>query len=85
MFSFKHRWIADLLVLSLIVYFGVNASMAVLGSKLASTPVKDQSTIQPSKSLAAKVRPLDDYAIISERSLFGASTKATTAPPPGTR
>ena len=82
MFSFKHRWIADLLVLSLIVYFGVNAFMAVLGSKLAPIPVKDQSTIQPSKGLAAEVRPLEDYAVISERSLFGGSKKASTAPSP---
>ena len=82
MFSFKYRWIADLLVLSLIVYFGVNAFMAVLGSKLAPTPVMDDGTVQLSKGVAAEVRPLDDYASISERSLFGGSAKASTAPPP---
>lgn len=82
MFSFKHRWIADILVLSLIVYFGVNAFMAVLGNKLAPTPVTAESTIELSKGPGAEVRPLDDYAIISERSIFGGTSKGSIAAPP---
>lgn len=82
MFSFKHRWVADILVLSLIVYFGVSAFMAVLGNKLAPTPVTDESTIKLSNGPAAEVRPLDDYGIIAERSLFGGTSKGSIAAPP---
>ena len=82
MFSFKHRWVADILVLSLIFYFGVSAFMAVLGNKLAPTPVTDGSTIKLSKGPAAEVRPLDDYAIITERSLFGGTSKGSLDAPP---
>lgn len=82
MFSFKHRWIADILVLSLIVYFTVNAVMAVLGNKLATTPVTAESTIEFSKGPASEVRPLEDYAIISERSIFGGSSQGSMAAPP---
>lgn len=81
MFSFKHRWVADMLVLSLIIYFGVSAFMAVLGNKLAPTPVTDESKIEFSKGPAAEVRPLDDYASISERSLFGGTSGSIAAPP----
>ena len=81
MFSFKHRWVADILVLSLIIYFGVSAFMAVLGNKLAPTPVTDESTIKLSKGPAAEVKPLDDYAIITERSLFGGTSGSIAAPP----
>ena len=82
MFSFKHRWVADILVLSLIIYFGVSAFMAVLGNKLAPTPVTDESAIKLSKGPAAEVKPLDDYAIITERSLFGGTSKGSMGAPP---
>jgi len=81
MFSFKHRWVADILVLSLIIYFGVSAFMAVLGNKLAPTPVTDESAIKLSKGPAAEVKPLDDYAIITERSLFGGTSGSIAVPP----
>jgi general secretion pathway protein C len=78
MFSFKHRWIADILVLSLIVYFGVDALMTILDTKLSPTPIKTKEAIKLSKALAADARPLDDYGIITERNLFGGSPQDLT-------
>ncbi len=75
MFSFKHRWIADLFVLSLLVYFGVDAVMAILDSRLAPTSVKEREAIKLSKNVAAELKPLQDYAIITERNLFGGSSE----------
>ena len=75
MFSFKHRWIADIFVLSLIVYFGVGAFMAIMDSRLAPTSVKEREAIKLSEKVAAKVKPLQDYEIITERNLFGGSSQ----------
>jgi general secretion pathway protein C len=75
MFSFKHRWIADIFVLSLIVYFGVNAFMAILDSRLAPTSVKERKAIRVSKRFEAQLKPLQDYAVITERNLFGGSSQ----------
>lgn len=75
MFSFKHRWIADIFVLSLIVYFGVNAFMAILDSRLAPTSVKEREAIRVSKKVETQLRPLQDYAVITERNLFGGSSQ----------
>ena len=75
MFSFKHRWIADILVLSLIVYFGVNAFMTVLNSRLAPTPAMQEQQVKLSEKAAAAARPLEEYAIITERNLFGGTSQ----------
>ncbi len=75
MFSFKHRWIADILVLSLIVYFGVDAFMTVLNSRLAPTPAMQEQAVKLSEKSAAAARPLEDYAIITERNLFGGTSQ----------
>lgn len=56
--------------------------MAVLGNKLAPTPVTDESAIELRKGPAAEVKPLDDYAIITERSLFGGTSKGSIPAPP---
>jgi general secretion pathway protein C len=75
MFSFRHRWIADIFVLSLIVYFGVGAFMAILDSRLAPTSVKEREAIKFNQQVTAEVKPLQDYAIITERNLFGGSSE----------
>jgi general secretion pathway protein C len=75
MFSFKHRWIADIFVLSLIVYFGVGAFMAIVDNRLAPSSVKQREAIKLSEKVAARVKPLQDYAIITERNLFGGSSQ----------
>ena len=75
MFSFRYRWIADIFVLSLMVYFGVGAFMAVLDSRLAPTSVKEREAIKFGQQVAAEVKPLQDYAIITERNLFGGSSE----------
>ena len=75
MFSFRHRWIADIFVLSLIVYFGVGAVMAILDSRLAPTSIKEREAIKFSQQVTAQVKPLQDYAIITERNLFGGSSE----------
>ncbi|MEJ2366552.1 MAG: type II secretion system protein GspC [Deltaproteobacteria bacterium] len=74
MFSFRHRWIADIFVLSLIVYFGVGAFLAILDSRLAPTSVKEREAIKFGQQVTAEVKPLQDYAIITERNLFGGSS-----------
>jgi general secretion pathway protein C len=75
MFSFKHRWIADIFVLSLIVYFGVDAFMAIVDSRLAPTSLKEREAIKLSKKVAAELKPLQDYTIITERNIFGGSSQ----------
>ena len=75
MFSFRHRWIADILVLSLIVYFGVDAFMTVLNSRLAPTPAMQEQAVKLSEKPAAATRPLEEYAIITERNLFGGTSQ----------
>jgi general secretion pathway protein C len=75
MFSFKHRWIADIFVLSLIVYFGVDAFMAIVDSRLAPTSLKEREAIKLSKKVAAELNPLQDYTIITERNIFGGSSQ----------
>ncbi|UCF01667.1 MAG: PDZ domain-containing protein [Deltaproteobacteria bacterium] len=75
MFSFKHRWIADILVLSLIVYFGVDAFITVLNSRLAPTPAMQEEAVKLGEKPAADARPLGDYAIITERNLFGGTSQ----------
>jgi general secretion pathway protein C len=75
MFSFRHRWIADILVLSLIIYFGVDAFMTVLNSRLAPTPAMQEQAVKLSEKPAADARPLEDYAIITERNLFGGTSQ----------
>jgi general secretion pathway protein C len=75
MFSFRHRWIADIFVLSLIVYFGVGAFMAILDSRLAPTSLKEREAIKFSQQVTAEVKPLQDYAIITQRNLFGGSSE----------
>jgi general secretion pathway protein C len=75
MFSFKHRWIADILVLSLIVYFGVDAFITVLNSRLTPTPAMQEEAGKLSEKPAADARPLEDYAIITERNLFGGTSQ----------
>lgn len=75
MFSFKHRWIADIFVLSLIVYFGVGAFMAIMDSRLAPTSLKEREVIKLHREVTAEVKPLQDYAIITERNLFGGNSQ----------
>ena len=75
MFSFKHRWIADIFVLSLIVYFGVGAFMAIVDSRLVPTSVEERKAIKLSQQVTAQVKPLQDYAIITERNLFGGGSQ----------
>jgi general secretion pathway protein C len=75
MFSFKHRWIADIFVLSLIVYFGVGAFMAIVDSRLAPTSLKEREAIKLSEKVAPQEKPLQDYAIITERNLFGGNSQ----------
>ena len=75
MFSFKHRWIADIFVLSLIVYFGVGAVMAIMDSRLAPTSLKESESIKLHQEVSAEVKPLQDYAIITERNLFGGNAQ----------
>jgi general secretion pathway protein C len=75
MFSFKHRWIADIFVLSLIVYFGVGAFMAIMDSRLAPTSLKEREAIKLHQEVTAEVKPLQDYAVITERNLFGGNSQ----------
>jgi general secretion pathway protein C len=77
MISFKHRWIADIVVVSLILYFGVDAFITLLDNKLAPIPVATQSGVKLGDNLEVEVRPLEEYAIIAERNLFGGNGKGS--------
>lgn len=80
MFSFKHRWICDILVLSLIIYFGVDAFINVLNARLAPVPVVEEGKVESARRSAADTKPLKYYAIISERNLFGGSSESLAPP-----
>ena len=82
MFSFKHRWIADILVLSLLVYIGVNAFITVLNGRLAPTPEMQEEAVKLGEKPAADARPLEDYAVITERHLFGGTSQGLAEPAP---
>ena len=49
--------------------------MAIMDSRLAPTSVKEREAIKLSEKVAAKVKPLQDYEIITERNLFGGSSQ----------
>lgn len=49
--------------------------MAIVDSRLAPTSVKEREAIKLSKKVATQVKPLQDYAIITERNLFGGSSQ----------
>jgi len=80
MFSFKHRWICDILVLSLIIYLGVDAFINVLNARLEPVPVVDEEKVSATSRLATDIKPLEYYAIISERNLFGGSSESLAKP-----
>jgi general secretion pathway protein C len=82
MFSFRYRWIFDILVLSLVIYFGVDVFITFLNTRLAPAPAVDKGAIKLAESPAAAVRLLKDYAVISERNLFGGSSETLEEVPP---
>jgi len=69
----KHRWLYNILVLTVIVYFAVNSVVSVLEVKLIPPPAVDAPPVKASVKQTNALRPLDQYAIVSERNLFGGS------------
>lgn len=49
--------------------------MTVLNSRLAPTPAMQEQAVKLSEKPAADARPLEDYAIITERNLFGGTSQ----------
>jgi general secretion pathway protein C len=49
--------------------------MAIVDSRLAPTSVKEREAIKLSQKVAAELKPLQEYAIITERNLFGGSSQ----------
>lgn len=49
--------------------------MTVLNSRLAPTPAMQEQAVKLSEKPAAAARPLEDYAIITERNLFGGTSQ----------
>ena len=81
MYLLKHRWIYGLLVLGLIIYFLVDAVLTVSDSRLAPVPAIDEGAVKTTTYPTATVRPLKQYAIISERNLFGGRPQGQATPP----
>jgi len=77
----KHRWLCNILVLTVTVYLVVNAVVSVLEVVLAPNPAAEAAPVRASIGKAASLRPLEQYAIISERNLFGGSGKEQEAGP----
>ena len=49
--------------------------MAVVDTRLAPTSVKEREAINLGKEVTTEMKPLNDYAIITERNLFGGSSQ----------
>jgi general secretion pathway protein C len=49
--------------------------MTVLNSRLAPTPAMQEQAVKLSEKPAATARPLEEYAIITERNLFGGTSQ----------
>jgi general secretion pathway protein C len=73
--AMKHRWLCDILVLTVIVYLAVNGAVSVLEVALAPNLAAEAPPVRAWVEKAASLRPLDQYAIVSERNLFGGSGK----------
>jgi general secretion pathway protein C len=71
----KHRWLCNVLVLTVTVYLVVNAVVSVLEVALAPNPAAEAAPVRASIGKAVSLRPIEQYAIISERNLFGGSGK----------
>jgi general secretion pathway protein C len=80
----KHRWLCDILVLTMIVYLAVSGAVSVLNVTLAPNPAAAVPPVKPATAKAASLRPLEQYAIVSERNLFGGSGKDQEAGPTDT-
>jgi general secretion pathway protein C len=71
----KHRWLYDILVLTAIVYFAVNSVVSVLEVKLIPSPAADAPPVKAAVAKTNALRPVEPYAVVSERNLFGGAGK----------
>jgi general secretion pathway protein C len=69
--AMKHRWLFDIVVVSVVVYFGVSAVVSVLEAELTPGPLGESVPVTTSQALPSNSHALDQYAIITERNLFG--------------
>ncbi|MBW1982932.1 MAG: PDZ domain-containing protein [Deltaproteobacteria bacterium] len=68
----KRRWIYDILVLSIVVYFVVDAVMALVGSRVATVPAAIEETGgETTTKQPVPLKPLSYYSVVAERDLFG--------------
>jgi len=75
----KHRWLYNILVLTVIVYFAVNSVVSVLEVKLIPRPAGNAPPVKASVKKTNPLRPLEQYAVVSERNLFGGTGKEQEA------
>ncbi|HVO84216.1 MAG TPA: type II secretion system protein GspC [Syntrophobacteria bacterium] len=71
----KHRWLYNILVLTVIVYFSVNSVVSVLEVKLIPPPAANAPPVKASVTKTKALRRVEQYAIVSERNLFGGAGK----------
>jgi general secretion pathway protein C len=71
----KHRWLYNILVLTVIVYFSVNSVVSVLKVKLIPPPSANAPPVKASVTKTNALPPVEQYAIVSERNLFGGTGK----------
>lgn len=75
----KHRWLYNILILTVIVYFAVDSVVTVLEVKLIPNPAENAPPVKASVKKTNVLRPLEQYAIVSERNLFGGAGKEKDA------
>jgi general secretion pathway protein C len=78
--TMKHRWIFNILVIGLMGYFCVSAAANFLQAGRQPLLPSDSPPVVVESKPQVPVRPLQDYNIIIERNLFGASEEQASAP-----
>src|SRR5512139_2744973 len=76
----KHRWLCDILVLTAVVYFVVNGVISVVETRLGPDAAGQPPSVRVARIRPTTFPPLEKYAVVSERNLFGGSgTEQTPA------
>jgi general secretion pathway protein C len=75
----KYRWIYNLLVISLVTYFGVSAALSLWRATPEIDLEPSATAVKAPIKKSAQIPSLDNYNIIAERNLFGSSEEESSA------
>ena len=76
----KNRWIPNVLVIMVVLYFGVSGLSSLWKARVDPGPTIEPLPVKASIGMPGTIRPLDQYSIVAERNLFGGSDE--DIPPP---